>query len=617
MTNYGAIGDGVFTNSDAFQATFDAANTAGGGTVEVTAPGIFLCGPIAMHSNTRFQIDAGATVRLLPYGQYPGYSGGSQSDAFIELDRHGSNFELCGPGLLDGQGKPWWDAKLSTSLRPYEVHMRDVSIVFIHDWNSTNPPMKHIVMDGENNNITIQNATNRAPYLSPSQNTDCINLLGTHCLVQNCTLSGCDDNIAMGRSTGECIDVLITNITCGTGHGISFGSILPVGGVSNVTVINCTFSGTDNGIRFKCDTNMANGSVVRDVRFLNIGMTNVTRPIIIYSYYNEYGSPNNITPAIAATIPVSPPGSDLPVWRDITISNVWGTANTSSSGMAGIIWSRSELCASNITLNNVKLTIPTSFNVYNARNVRFVDCNFTPSSGSFPTFIMFNADVVVTNSTAPGLAPVSFDGLTVTTNQTSNTFSFYNTRAGLSKTNALSSQPRLTIANSLLLVTNHLNLLSSSVFNFALGTNPATVGIKSNFSLGGTINITDGGGLTNGTYILFTNGGTFTSNSTVLGATPPGINYGLDTSTPGQVKLNVLRAFVPPELLGGQSPDGSFRLTFSGPIGQAFRVLASSNVTLDLDSWTLLTNGTFPVPGPLIDYSATSQTIRFYRIASP
>jgi len=234
ITNYGAVGNGVVTNTAAIQAALNAAGAAGGGTVAVPAPGTFLSGPLAMHSKTRFQIDAGATLRLLPYGQYPGTNIYSQTTAFIELDQSGSDFELCGPGLLDGQGGPWWDADLAESSRPYEVHMRDVRRVYVHDWNSTDPPMKHIVMDGNNYDITVRNATNSSPDMSPSQNTDCLNLLGTRCLVQDCTFRGCDDDIAMGRSSGACIDILITNVTCGTGHGISFGSLLPAGGVSNV-----------------------------------------------------------------------------------------------------------------------------------------------------------------------------------------------------------------------------------------------------------------------------------------------------------------------------------------------------------------------------------------------
>ena len=46
ITNYGATGDGMFTNTTAIQAALDAAGAAGGGTVEVAAPGTFLCGPL-------------------------------------------------------------------------------------------------------------------------------------------------------------------------------------------------------------------------------------------------------------------------------------------------------------------------------------------------------------------------------------------------------------------------------------------------------------------------------------------------------------------------------------------------------------------------------------------
>ncbi len=619
VTNYGAIADGVFTNSAAFQAALDAASAAGGGTVEVTPPGVYLCGPLSMHSNTRFRINAGATVKLLPYLQYPGNPLISQSTPFIELDRHGSNFEICGPGLLDGQGKPWWDASLTASQRPYEIHMRDVSTFFLHDWNSTNPPMKHIVMDGNNDNITIKNATNRAPYLSPSQNTDCINLLGRNCLVQDCVLSGCDDNIAMGRSTGQCIDILITNITCGTGHGISFGSLLPVGGISNVTVIDCTFSGTDNGIRFKSDTNLANGCVLRDVRFFNIGMTNVRRPIIIYSYYNEYGSPDSITPTIASGMVVSPPGTDVPYWRDILISNVWGTAS-SNNKQVGIIWGRTEALVSNVTLQNINFTAPATFNVYNTRGVKFLDCKFTPSTGTFPTYTVYNADVIVTNTTPPGLRPITFDGLTVTTNQTSNSFALFNAQAGLSKTNLLSIAPQLAVGGTVLLITNHLNLTPPSALTFYLGTNNTLIGVRSNLALAGRFKIVDGGGFTNGTYILMTNGGAFTWNTPVLDSVPSGSTCAFDTNTPGQLKLVVgfTPPLTPPTILGEQwSSETGFQLSVSGPAGQTYQVLTSTNAALALSNWTILTTGSFPIAGPVVDSTATNEPGKFYRVISP
>jgi hypothetical protein len=44
-TNYGAMGDGITTNTAAIQSAINAANSAHGGIVEIPA-GIFLSGPI-------------------------------------------------------------------------------------------------------------------------------------------------------------------------------------------------------------------------------------------------------------------------------------------------------------------------------------------------------------------------------------------------------------------------------------------------------------------------------------------------------------------------------------------------------------------------------------------
>ena len=621
VTNYGAVADGVSTNTDAFQAAFDDASAHGGGTVAVSGPGTFLCGgSLAMHSNTRFRIDGGTTVKLLPYGQYPGLRGGvagSQGDEWLVLDRYGHDFELCGPGLLDGQGQAWWNANLDESVRPYEVYLRDASRVFIHDWNSTNPPMKHIVMDGNNYDITVRNTTNSSPDMSPSQNTDCLNLLGTRCLVQDCTFRGCDDNIAMGRSVGACVDILITNVTCGTGHGISFGSILPGGGISNVTVIDCTLSGTENGIRFKCDNDRARGCLMNQVRFLNIGMTNVLRPIIIYSYYNWDGSPDSVTPAIAASTNAAPVTSNTPMWRDILLSNVWGTAS-SSCKQIGIIWGRTEMLVSNVTLQNINMTTPAGFNVYNARGVRFVDCKFTPSSGSFPTFTMYNAEVTVTNTAFPGLRAVTFDGMTTNANQSSNTLSLFNTQAGLTKTNVLSSQPRLTIGSSVLLVTNHLNLTAASVLNFHLGTNAATIGVRTNLTLAGTINVADGGGLTPGPYTILTYGGSFTWGSPVLGNKPIGAACILDTNTPGQVKL-VISSTPPSFNLAALAGTNLVLNTTGGMANATCWLLTSTNLALPLGNWTRVATNRFNASGGLLltNVPASVWPASFFRLQLP
>jgi autotransporter-associated beta strand protein len=78
------------------------------------------------------------------------------------------------------------------------------------------------------------------------------------------------------------------------------------------------------------------------------------------------------------------------------------------------------------------------------------------------------------------------------------------------------------------------------------------------------------------------------------------------------------RALLPP-VWGGYGPlnGHSFPLVFSGPSGQTYKVLSTTNVSLPMASWATLATGTFGVsPVTYTDATATNDA-RFYRIVSP
>jgi len=89
------------------------------------------------------------------------------------------------------------------------------------------------------------------------------------------------------------------------GHGgVVFGSETS-GGIRNVVISNCVFTGTDRGIRFK--SRRGRGGVVEDVRVTNIVMVGVLCPFTMNLYYapgargNKEVSDKKPHPVTAAT----------------------------------------------------------------------------------------------------------------------------------------------------------------------------------------------------------------------------------------------------------------------------------------------------------------------------
>jgi polygalacturonase len=502
---YYARGNGATDNTAAIQSAINAASSGGlvsgayGGTVEIPGPGTYLCGPINMANNVNLQIDSGAILKMLPYASWPG------TTTFIACATK-TNFSITGRGKIDGQATfgDWWDGR-PTSARPYLVYVTKSSQMLFQDITVVNPPKMHFAFKSGGGNITFRRITINTP---DSPNTDGIDLTGTNCLVQDCIINAGDDNIALGTSSGgvPSSDILVTNCAFGIGHGVSIGSNTQ-GGVSNLTVINCTFNGTDNGIRMKSDNATSGGSgqggIAQNLYYYNIGMTNIRyAPILIYSYYKSYGNPTiaGITPPDAANTPVATSNKFTPIWRNIVISNLTATA-----AQPGMIWARTECPAANIVLSKVNITASDSypFEVYNAQQVQILNSQFHLGAGATENYWLFNANVALSDTNTLGVGS-------------------------------------LTMADSLLAVSNNLALHPATALDYTLDLSTNCVAVMGNLVLGGTINAESGAGFGPGTNTLLTYTGTL-SGSATLGSTPGGpFTYRLDTGVAGQVNLVVV-----------------------------------------------------------------------------
>lgn len=112
ITDFGAVGDGVMLNSDAFRRAIEAASEKGGGTV-VIPRGIWLTGPIILKSNIRMHAEEGALILFSPdKSLYPlietSFEGYNTVRCISPIYGKGlENIAFTGKGVWDGSGHAW------------------------------------------------------------------------------------------------------------------------------------------------------------------------------------------------------------------------------------------------------------------------------------------------------------------------------------------------------------------------------------------------------------------------------------------------------------------------------------------------------------------------------
>ena len=379
IKDFGAAGDGATDNAGAIQSAINAADKAGGGRVVIPA-GIYLCGPFHLVNNLELHLDADAILKMLPIDKYPG--GIVTGTDFISGAKL-HDIAISGKGTIDGQGSPWWPyAKTNGAKRPRMIELKDCDKILIEDVKLMNSPMFHIAISGKSSNVTVRNIIVRAPAstdpVNPSHNTDACDVTGHKILVQHCDISVGDDNYTCSGGTS---DVLITDCTYGYGHGVSIGSKTN-GGISNITVQNCSFTNTESGIRIKSDRDR--GALIKNLTYSNLKMTNVGIPILIYCSYDakekEYRNLQKLTAAIAENYPSAPVTALTPVIQDVTFKDI--TATVKGGNRAGLIWGLPEAAISNVLMQNVTIHADNAFGIYFADKVKLVDCKIVTSEGS-------------------------------------------------------------------------------------------------------------------------------------------------------------------------------------------------------------------------------------------
>jgi hypothetical protein len=156
--------------------------------------------------------------------------------------------------------------------------------------------------------------------------------------------------------------------------------------------------------------------------------------------------------------------------------------------------------------------------------------------------------------------------------------------------------------------------------NGGLPANDYVTGVTT-LTYGGSLLVTNTGtdALVAGDNFKLFNATSYTGSFTNFSLPPLGTNLVWDVSKlTVNGTISVATTIQPPVINGGAVLTGNgVEFSFSGPSGQTYKVLGSSNISIPMTNWFVLTNGTFGVgPASFTDPAATNPA-GFYRVVSP
>jgi polygalacturonase len=270
-------------------------------------------------------------------------------------------------------------------LRPKMLRLIGCKKVLLQGFTIQNPPNwtmnPALCEDVSILNVQVRN--------SPvAQNSDALDLESCrHAVIRDCIFDAGDDGIciksgkdAAGRRIGvPTEDVLVEGCTVYHAHGgFTIGSEMS-GGVSNLVVRNCTFLGTEVGLRFK--STRGRGGVVENIFISNIRMAGISGDAINFNLYYENKSVlegSNKTDAAAAGETNTPPVTvETPEFRNIHIEGVICRGAKNAIVLQGL----PELPLHDITLKNVSITSDKGVSVTDAENISFENVRVENKTG--------------------------------------------------------------------------------------------------------------------------------------------------------------------------------------------------------------------------------------------
>ena len=297
LADFGGVGDGVTSNTEAIAKAIAKLDKAGGGSL-VIPEGIWLTGPVVLKDRIDLHLERGAVLLFSP-DKREYLSGNSIRPCISASKRH--DVSITGEGIIDGNGE-WW--------RP--VKRGKVSDV---EWNDYKFMGGTVTDDGK-----LWYAFDLKRYENIAEDPKVQEKMRTHLVrftdCKGVTVRGVTlmNSPKFHLVPQRCTDVLIEYNTVYHAHGgFVIGSDF-AGGMKDITVRHNTFCGTDTGLRFKSAPER--GGRCENIRISDIMMTDIRGEAIVFetTYADRpAGHEDNVAPETE---------NYLPDFRDIVIERI-------------------------------------------------------------------------------------------------------------------------------------------------------------------------------------------------------------------------------------------------------------------------------------------------------
>ncbi len=279
--------------------------------------------------------------------------------------------KLKNPGVIDGtKDKAFYDG-VKDFLRPNLLVITKSKRILLEGVTFQNSPAwcLHPLMSED---ITVRNISVKNPWYA--QNGDGIDLESCkNVLIENSVFDVGDDGICIKSGRDEAgraramptENVVIQNCTVYAAHGgFVIGSEMS-GGARNIYVENCTFIGTDIGLRFK--TTRGRGGIVENIFIKNISMKDIIGEAILFDMYYAAQDPIPLAgekrePPKVQSLPVT---EATPQFRNFHISNVTCYGAEKAIFVRGL----PEMNVQNIVLENMILQAKQGLDMTEGNNI--------------------------------------------------------------------------------------------------------------------------------------------------------------------------------------------------------------------------------------------------------